>query len=93
MAGNENADAISSDGACHGSCAIGVNVQGLHSADGLNIQQRAYSNDDDYKDEWDLFKINGTDAMLMIWSMQRDGVSYSAINILQLLSPLYLAIS
>ena len=24
MAGNENADAISSDGACHGSCAIGV---------------------------------------------------------------------
>ena len=24
MAGNENADAISSDGTCHGSCAIGV---------------------------------------------------------------------
>ena len=32
-------------------------------------------------------------SLLMIWSMQRDGVSYSAINILQLLSPLYLAIS
>ena len=24
MAGNENADAISSDGTCHGSCAIGI---------------------------------------------------------------------
>ena len=24
MAGNENADAISADGTCHGSCAIGI---------------------------------------------------------------------
>ncbi len=34
-----------------------VNEQGLHPDNGLNIQQRAYSNDKNYKDEWylDLF--------------------------------------
>ena len=57
--------AKSSEGYTSKDLVMRVNVQGLHSADGLNIQQRAYSNDDDYKDEWDLFKINGTDAMLM----------------------------
>lgn len=36
-----------------------VNVQGLHSADGLNIQQRAYSDDTDYKDEW-IFELEDT---------------------------------
>lgn len=31
---------------------LDVNTKGLHSENGLNIQQRAYSDDTDYKDEW-----------------------------------------
>ncbi|MCM1223465.1 MAG: RICIN domain-containing protein, partial [Lachnospiraceae bacterium] len=47
-----------------------INVQGLHSANGLNIQQRPYSDDEDYKDEWGLHKIGSKVMLLSIISTE-----------------------
>ena len=55
--GSYKIKAKSSEGYTSKDLVMRVNVQGLHTADGLNIQQRAYSNDADYKDEWFLTMV------------------------------------
>ena len=57
--GSYKIKAKSSEGYTSKDLVMRVNVQGLHTADGLNIQQRAYSNDADYKDEW-IFELEDT---------------------------------
>lgn len=52
--GSYKIKAKSSEGYTSKDLVMRVNVQGLHTADGLNIQQRVYSGDEDYKAEWRL---------------------------------------
>ena len=37
-----------------------VNTQGIHSANGLNIRQMAYTNDNEYSDEWKIIQCSAS---------------------------------